>query len=367
MKCIEMKLVLLAVLILLTGCAAPAIKKAEQEVIFYPSLPQQPKLQFLTSISSEDDLGKEKKSDFKEFLVGKEVSTKQLGKPYDIGSSKGKLFILDKSFNKLIIIDLINKQFDSLKDQRLGALNDPSGIWISEDETKYITDIKRKQVIAFGPDNKFLKAYGSKDIFERPVDVAVFENNLYVADMEKNQIIVLDKLSGKLIKTIGKGGFKEGEFYKPTHVVVDREGNIFVNDAFNYRVQKLDAFGKHIRTFGQIGDTLGSFARPKGIAIANEGHLYVADAAFENVQIFDGKTGELLFFFGGSGSAPGSMYLPAGIHVDYDNVEYFNKFADRDFKLKYVFYVLNTFGNAKINVYGFGDWIGKSISGASDS
>ncbi|MCF6246564.1 MAG: hypothetical protein L3J69_04295 [Desulfobacula sp.] len=366
MRWIEIKLFLLAVLILLSGCAAPTVKKMEQEVIFYPPLPQLPKLQFLTSISSEDDLGQEKKSDFREFLLGKEVSIKRLEKPYDIGSTRGKLFVLDKSFNKLIIIDLINKQIDYLKDQRLGALIDPSGIWVSDDETKYIADMRRKQIIAFGPDNKFLKAYGNKEIFGKPVDVAVFENKIYVADLEKNKIFVLDKLTGKIINAIGTGGLKQGQFYKPTRVVTDLEGNIFVNDAFNYRIQKLDAQGRHIKTFGQIGDTLGSFARPKGIAIDKEGHLYVADAAFENVQIFDDKSGKLLFFFGGSGSAPGSMYLPAGIHVDYDNVEYFNKFADKDFKLKYVFYVLNTFGKDKINVYGFGDWIGGSLSGGGD-
>ncbi|NOX35063.1 MAG: hypothetical protein GXP56_15265 [Deltaproteobacteria bacterium] len=365
MKKAQIKFVLLALIFFLVGCAAPVVKKMEQEVIFYPPLPQQPKLQFLTSISSEDDLGKAK-SDFKEFLLGKEVSIKRLEKPYDIGSSKGKLFVLDKSFNKLIIIDLINKKIDYLRDQRLGALNDPSGIWISKDETKYIADMKRKQVIAFGPDNRFLKAYGDKDMFEKPVDVAVFENNLYVADMKKNKIFVLNKLTGKLIKTIGKIGVKEGEFYKPTHVIADRKGNIYVNDAFNYRIQKIDALGRHVRTFGQIGDTLGSFARPKGVDIDREGHLYVVDAAFENVQIFDNKTGKLLFFFGGSGSAPGSMYLPAGIHIDYENVEYFNKYADKDFKLKYILYVLNTFGKDKINVYGFGDWIGKSISGGGD-
>ncbi len=365
MRRIEMKLIYLVALIFLTGCAAPVAKKMEQGVIFYPPLPQRPRLQFLHTISSEDDLGKEK-SAFKEFLLGKEVSIKRLEKPYDIGSSKGKLFVMDKSFNKLIIIDLINRQIGYLKDQRLGALNDPSGIWISKDETKYITDMKRKQVIAFGPDNEFLKAYGSQDMFERPVDVAVFKNNLYVTDMERNAVFVLDRLSGKLIKTIGKLGINDGEFYKPTHLSIDQGENLFVNDAFNYRIQKFDSSGQHVKTFGQIGDTLGSFARPKGIAIDKEGHLYAADAAFENVQIFDDKTGALLFFFGGSGSAPGSMYLPAGIHVDYDNVEYFNKFADKDFKIKYLFYVLNTFGKNKINVYGFGEWIGKSLSEGGD-
>lgn len=365
MKWIFFKILLWGFIFLSLGCVSSKVKTVEKEVIFYPSLPQQPRLQFLQTISSEDDLGKETSS-FNEFLLGKEISFKRLEKPYDIGSSPGKIFIMDKSFDKLVIIDLKEKQIDYLKDHRLGALSSPSGIWISKDETKYITDMKRKQVIAFGADNNFLKAYGSHEIFDRPVDVAVYKERIYVSDMVKSSITVLDRASGKLLQTIGNPGVKEGEFYKPTHITVDEQGYLFVNDAFNYRVQKFSPEGEFIKSFGQLGDTFGSFARPKGIATDKEGHLYAADAAFENVQIFDEKTGRLLFFFGGSGSVPGSMYLPAGIHVDYDNVEYFNRFSDKDFKLKYVFYVLNTFGNDKINVYGFGDWIGEPLSVADD-
>ncbi len=365
MKYCVLKTILIGCLLLITGCVTSEIKTAENEIIFYPELPQRPRLQFLQTISSEDDLGKET-NDFKEFLLGKTVSYKRLEKPYDIGSSPGKLFILDKSFQKLIVIDLIKKKINYLKDHRLGALSNPSGIWISKDETKYIADMKRKQVVVFGPDDNFLRVYGNGNIFERPVDVAVFKNKVYISDMLKNTVSVMDRVSGSLIKTIGKPGTGEGEFYKPTHLTIDHLGNLFVNDAFNYRIQKFDSNGTFVTSFGQLGDTFGSFARPKGIAIDHDGHLYAADAAFENVQIFDQGTGKLLFFFGGSGTAPGSMYLPAGIHIDYDNVQYFNKYADKDFKLKYIFYVLNTFGDNKINVYGFGDWIGEPLSEGGD-
>jgi len=99
-------------------------------------------------------------------------------------------------------------------------------------------------------------------------------------------------------------------------------------------------------------------ARPKGLDIDREGHLYSVDAASEYAQIFDEKA-RMLLFFGGPGVGPGNMYLPAGVHIDYDNIEFFNKFADKYFKLKYLIYVCNLSGPNKINVYGFGDWTGK--------
>lgn len=354
--------ILLLVLLLLMGCAVVPAKKKEAMVVFYPPPPQQPRLQFLSSISGEDDLGKTK-SKLDEFILGKSDSFKKLGKTYDIGSSNGKIYVLDRKVKKVIIIDLANKEMDFIQDQGLGALDDPSGIWVTKDDVKYVADMKRKQIVVFGPDNKFLKAYGKKDLFDKPTDVAIYEDSVYVSDMNKHRIFVLDKKTGKLKRIIGETGSKEGTFYRPTHVIVDHYGNIYVNDAFNFRIQKFDPQGKFIESFGALGDAIGSFARPKGLDIDKEGHLYVADAAFENVQIFDDKTTHLLLFFGGPGVGPGNMYLPAGVHIDYDNVKYFEQYAEKDFKLKYLLYVGNMFGSRKLNVYGFGDWVGQELSG----
>ncbi len=353
----------LVVVFLLVGCASLSGNKPEIEdagVIFYPPLPERPRLQFLQSIRSEDDLGNTQGA-METFLLGEKQSNKELERPYDVASSKGKIYVLDRRFKKLVIIDLINKTFELLKDTRLGTLNEPSGIWVSEDDIKYVADMKRKQIVVFDRSNEFLRTYGDQILFEKPVDVVVYENTVYVADMEKNKVVILDKNTGKHLGDIGKTGKKEGELFKPTHLTVDRSGNLFVNDAFNYRVQKFDPAGKYLKAYGQLGDTVGSLARPKGIAVDREGRLYVADAAFENAQIFDEQSGQLLMYFGGSGRGPGNMYLPSGLHMDYDNIDHFRKFTDKDFRLKYLLYVTNSFGPNKLNIYGFGEWIGEML------
>ena len=107
---------------------------------------------------------------------------------------------------------------------------------------------------------------------------------------------------------------------------------------------------------------IGHFARPKGIAVSRDKRLYAVDTAFENVQIFDVETAEVLLFFGGYETGAGSMYLPNGIHLDYDNIDFFQEFADKDFQLEYLVYVGNMLGEDKMNVYGFGKWIGEPIS-----
>ena len=138
--------------------------------------------------------------------------------------------------------------------------------------------------------------------------------------------------------------------------------NIYINDAFNYKIQKFDSDGKFIKSFGFHGDIVGAFARPKGLDIDRDGHMYVVDSAYENVQIFDAESGRLLLFFGGSGGAPGNMYLPASVHIDYANTQYYQNFADKDFTIEYVVYVGNMFGLNKLNVYGFGQWTGSELS-----
>ncbi len=343
--------------LLLFGCAAQ--EKPKQETVFYPMPPVQPRLQFLVSINSEEDIGK-KQSAFDEFLLGKLPPLKKIDRPYDMGAVNGAIYISDRTHKKILMLDLKKKAFDYIKSTGLGAIVEPAGIWVAEDGLKYVADFSRKQIVVFDKENNYLRAYGENDQFNKPLDVAVYKNKVYVCDFGLHQIIVLDRDSGKVIQTIGKAGEKEGDIYKPTHITVDRNGNLYVNDSFNFRIQKFDQEGRVVKVFGFHGDATGAFARPKGVAIDDERHLYAVDAAFENVQIFDDETAKVLLFFGGFGPNPGDMYLPGGIYIDYnyDNVEYFRKYEDKDFRIKYLIYVGNMLGENKLNVYGFGDWVG---------
>ncbi len=345
--------------ILLFGCATSE-KEISTERVFYPPLPEIPRLQYLTHITTEDDIGTSR-GGFDEFLFGKPQSQRFIAAPYDIEASKGKIYISDRELRSIIIVDLEQRKFDFIKTRGMGALRQPAGIAISKDNFKYIADFGRKQIVVFDSENNYVRAYGHKDQFVKPVDVAVHENLLYVCDFGLHQIIVIDMVSGDTIQTIGSLGDSEGQFLKPTHITIGTHGDIYVNDAFNFRIQMFDSFGAYVKKFGFHGDSFGGLARPKGIAVDRDGRLYVVDAAFENVQIFDDETLRLLTFFGGYGENPGNMKLPISVYVDYENVEYFKKYADKNFQIQYLVYVTNLLGNKKINVYGFGDWTGESL------
>jgi hypothetical protein len=348
---------ILSMLIICSGCASISEKPAAPPAtLFYPAPPQRPRLQFLHSISGESDLGK-KQSAFQEFLFGK-PHDQFLGKPYDVAACKGKIYIVDRMYKGIVVLDLTGKKMSFLNDHGIGKLGDPAGIWVSEADIKYVADMQRKQVVAFDENDHFLRTYGSGEIFEKPIDVAVYGNRIYVVDMGKEQLFILDRDTGQLIKAVGK----KGEFFKPSHVTVGPSGNVFVTDAFHFLIKKFSPDGKFLNTIGFHGDQVGGFARPKGEAVDKNGRLYVVDAAFENVQIFDDQ-GRILLFFGGPGTGPGNLYLPAGIAIDEENTAWFQKFADPNFKLEYLVYVTNMFGKSMLNVYGFGHWVGESLPG----
>jgi DNA-binding beta-propeller fold protein YncE len=348
--------VLFILLVTLSGCAQPI--KHEQTTVFYPPPPALPRIQFLYTLTRESDIGVEQ-SDFERFLLGPDIEFAGVVRPYDVSSGSGKIYVMDRAHDKTFIFDLLNRRLGVLEDTTHpdGIILYGGGIWVGADGVQYIADIKRKQILVFDADNNYTGAYGDETVFEKPVDVAVFESNIYVCDHKKHNILVLDKASGKVIQTIGEPGTEDHQLNRPTHVTVDDKGFVYVTDAFNFKIKKFSADGTFVHAFGGVGDEHGKFARPKGVAVDQQGNVYVVDAASEQVQIFN-KDGDLLLFFGGPGANAENLWLPAGIAIDYKNVDYFKNFADLDFKIEYLIYVANMAGPGRTNVYGFGKWIG---------
>lgn len=347
-------LVVIAAGVLLSGCASAP--RPEQGTTFYPPLPEMPRIQFLTSISNEEDIGVERDS-LKEFVTGKKQNLKAIARPWDIESGKGNIYVVDKGFSTIWTINLDKKAFAYLEDTGAGALQNPGGLFISSTGSKYLADQGRKEVLVFDSSNRFVKKYEAGEEF-RPLDVVVGGDRVYASDINAHEIKIFDLASGELTGAIDGSEGNGGAFHSPTHLAVDSDGNLFVTDFLHFRVQKFDKDGNYVRTMGEEGDFPGAMPRPKGIAVDREQHLYVVDSAFEFVQIFDVVEGNVLLSFGKFGSMNGGTWLPVGIHIDYENLEYFSSYIDPRFQAKYLIYVANQSGPFKINVYAYGDWKG---------
>ena len=104
----------------------------------------------------------------------------------------------------------------------------------------------------------------------------------------------------------------------PAEWRVDSDGNLYVCDTLNNRIEIFDADGKFISTFGKAGDGPGYFARPKGVAIDSDNHIWVADGMQDRVQVFNQER-QLLITFGGHGLLPGQFQGIVGITIDKKN------------------------------------------------
>lgn len=346
----KMLLGLLAGIFVFAGCATPP--KPVEPYAFYPKPPALPRVQFLASFNGVKDIGGGK-SAFDVFVTGKE-DVSRLAKPYGLAIYEGKIYVCDTG-GGVMVFDFDKKTFDRLKGaEGQGKLLTPINIRIDKDGAKYVADSSRRQVLVYDRNDMYVKAYGIEGKW-RPVDVAVFEDRVYVADSENSEIKVFDKANGKVIKKIGK----EGLLDRPTNMVFDEEGYLYVSDAGRFQVVKFDRDGHEISVLGKLGLNYGHFSRPKGVALDKAGRVFVVDASFYNVQIFDKKRLQLLTFFGEGGTKPGKLILPAQVVVDYDNMKYFEKYVSPDFEPEFLVLVTSQFGDRMVSVFAFGKEKGK--------
>jgi sugar lactone lactonase YvrE len=352
------------VFLLLAGCAS-APQKTARPAVYFPPLPNSPRIQYLATFSTPNDLSGAH-SPFLDFVLGSDRGEADLiKKPYGVAIHEGKIHVVDTRGPSYAVFDVPNQKFKLVHGAGNGKLQKPINITIDQDGTKYVTDTGQNQVIVFDRNDNFLRAFGKTDQF-KPADVAIVGERLYVTDLAHNTIQVLDKQSGDMLFQIGKPGSKEGEFVFPTNLAVGPDNNLYVADTGNFRIEKFTLDGKYLTAFGGVGSGFGQFARPKGVALDHEGRIYAVDAAFENIQIFSPE-GKLLLFFGAPGDEPENINLPTQLVIDYDNVKYFQKFADPKFKIEYLVLVASQFGNSKVNVYGYGTLEGMDYSTLPDA
>ncbi len=340
----------------MTGCATGPTE--EQGFLFYPPMPNPPRIQHLVTFSNENDL--KGGGSFAAFVLGGAINDSSVGKPYGLATDDGKIYVVDSDNAGYAIFDLKNKEYHFIMGSGGGTLQKPINIEIDKDGTKYITDTERQQVVVFDKEDNYIRAYGVEGQF-KPSDVALDENRIYIADLLNSKIIALDKKTGEVLFDFPpKDKSSPAHLAHPTNIALNGS-YLYVADSTQARVNKYTTSGKYLSTLGDMGTGLGQFARPKGIAIDKTGNIYVVDAAFDNVQIFS-KEGKLLLYFGQSGYERRNINLPTTVVLDYNDTEYFKQFAAPGFHIEYVILVASQFGMGKVNAFGFGKMEGMEYS-----
>jgi sugar lactone lactonase YvrE len=359
----QLRLVLpFAVLVLLSGCETTTVQKVDSERVYtyYPPAPNEPRYQYLTSFSSESDLGGAKKEGgFASFIIGDEAADDDLSiiKPYGIDVHANKIYICDTIAFGVDVVDLEDRTISLFRPQGDGRMGKPINITVDEDGTRYVADTAWGTVLIYDENGTYLDAIGTRGT-TKPTDVAIDGNRLYVTDLTQRAVLVLDKSTHEeLFRIPREGDVPESQLYSPTNIDVGVDGKVHVSDTGGFTVKVYTGDGEYIQTIGSMGTQIGGMVRPKGIAVDKEGRIYVVDAASAVVQVFNHE-GKLLLFFGEATGPDTGLVLPAGVRIDYEHIEQFREYIAPGFDVEYLVFVTSQYGPRKVSVFGFGSMKG---------
>jgi sugar lactone lactonase YvrE len=249
----------------------------------------------------------------------------QLIGPYGIATdSKGLVYVADQRVGAIFIFNLETHDTQLIRNGAEAHFGWINGLAIDDDDRLFVSDGKMRRVLILNSKHEVENQI--TDGLVDPVGIAIDTSNrfLYVVDTQQDQVIVYDADTLKLLRRIGTGGkthylTSPGDFGAPQGVALDGDGNVFVTDTLNNRVEIFDADGTFISQFGKAGDGPGYFSRPKGIAVDADGHIWVADAVQDRIQVFN-RDGQLLTYIGsGHGELPGQFKALVGVAIDKQN------------------------------------------------
>lgn len=88
----------------------------------------------------------------------------------------------------------------------------------------------------------------------------------------------------------------ETAFYRPLDLGFDHQGNVFVLDSGNHRVQVFDSAGRYLRSVGEQGVGPGQLTDAQGMFVHPDGRVWIADTRGRRIQPYaaDGRALEPL-------------------------------------------------------------------------
>ena len=95
------------------------------------------------------------------------------------------------------------------------------------------------------------------------------------------------------IKIIGDGPDNNLLFHKPADINLDGEGNLYVLDAGNHRIQKLSPEGQFLDSFGRKGQGPGEFQFMSSLVLDEGGNIWVTDLSTKRIKVLNSSGEEL--------------------------------------------------------------------------
>jgi len=171
---------------------------------------------------------------------------------------------------------IFRKYYDGFTEGGHDVLRSSFIIYDHIKDRKFISSTKSGMVVEMDSVNTILQKYGSRffqpNLLKMPMGIALYNDQLYVADYKQNKILVFNRnLGGTLAFSFGTLGILSNQMSGPMGLLISDDEYLFVVDNGNNRIQKFLPNGQHVQSFGN--DYL---FRPTDI-VCRQGMLYVSD------------------------------------------------------------------------------------------
>lgn len=116
------------------------------------------------------------------------------------------------------------------------------------------------------------------------------------------------------VRMFGKSGINKGDFSSPKGLAVSNDGNVFIADTQNRRVQVFNSFGSW-----QYNIQISEMQSPVDITFDSSNKIYIIDSVDCHIRVFD-YSGNLLNKFAGKGVGSGQLKSASGISICNDKI-----------------------------------------------
>ncbi len=180
------------------------------------------------------------------------------------------------------------------------SFDQSAAITIDADGNVWLTELNNNRIVEYTGDGKLLAVYpfsqGSADgqlLFPQGLAIAP-DNHIWIADTGNNRVVEL-AADGTFVRKFGKAGSGPfgapsgtglGEFSSPSGITVAANGDVWVADRFNNRVQRLPSGSTTWEATGVAGSGPGEFFGPQDVDEGAGGAIYVTDS--QRTQRFAG-------------------------------------------------------------------------------
>ncbi|MSU76932.1 MAG: 6-bladed beta-propeller [Gemmataceae bacterium] len=210
----------------------------------------------------------------------------------------------------------------------------PSGLSVDFDGNVIVSDSHYNCVRVYSPEGNLIRTIGG-ELGTKPGQLSYISDavrdkagNFYLSEFGDTQRISKFDTDGKFLHCWGEpGGEREvgtsiqpaatGHFAHIRAMTIGPDGNLYIADRCNHRIQVFTTDGAFVRTFGSAGSGIGELSYPNDVACPPDGSefLYVVEFGNHRVQKFT-LTGESLGTWGGPGRGPGQLSSPWAAAVD---------------------------------------------------